>query len=283
TVKFVLGESIASGALPLAKVELSSSGILIVESIAPTMEVARSTSERTKGFENYSNDLLLKGNNLIFSHPDGFTHDLISGVWQKPTFNPAKTEGYRKGDIIWLLPSDYGTLSTPPDEIYPWTMPADHPFNLLGKPKTYQAQTTFKLYGVRLRSTKDSNTDNPLTDKSCIGSSWVVDDPQAVVEMGSSVLGEYIIYTTFDICLKITSSFSYSGVAFVKELVFPVILGSKKRVLYSANGSSTTTSLTPYYNPNSFTLTKFEARGYEVNGMSTSGTVTVTANVEGVL
>ena len=194
TVKFVSGTSLASEVLPLASVELSSSGILIITSVAPIMEVAKATSERTKGFENSSDNLLLKGKSLIFSRPDGFEHDLINGVWRKPTFDTSKTEGYGKGDIIWLLPPDYGMLWTPPstEVTYPWVMSADNPYNLLGKPKTYQAQTQFTLKAIRLMSTKDNNTDNPLTDKSCIGSSWIVDDPWAVIESGSNSLGDVL-------------------------------------------------------------------------------------------
>ncbi|MGL5253807.1 MAG: hypothetical protein ACRC9L_02115 [Brevinema sp.] len=177
TVKFVHGESLPSNTLALASVELSSSGILIINNIAPVLETSKSTSNRTKG-------LFSRNQSLVFSREDGFECDLVHGIWRKPVFNPQKSDGYSKDDIIWLLPPDYRTLWTPPstEVTYPWTMPADHPYNLLGKEKTYLAQTSFTLQAIRLRSTKDNNTDNPITNKSCIGSSWVVDEPRALCE-----------------------------------------------------------------------------------------------------
>ena len=239
TVKFVSGISLASEVLPLASVELSSSGILIITSIAPTMEVAKAVGERTKG-------LVARDKSIVFVRDDGFEHDLIRGVWRKPTFDTTKTEGYAKGDIIWLLPPDDGTLWTPPatEVTYPWTMTAEHPYNLLGKEKTYQAQTSLNLYAIRLRSTKDNNTDNPLTDKACIGSSWVVDEPWAIFESGSNVVDQttclYKIFANLEIDANISKQFTgmVTNVFKTITLKFPLVINSPKLTNFYMQGPS---------------------------------------------
>lgn len=125
----------------------------------------------------------------IVSPIDGSKLSIVDGILGYPTFDPAKTAGYPKGALLWLIPPTFDVIDTG-SRVYPYTIPAS-PTSWMGKEHVYLARTQFKRFPVLLRSTKDNNTDNFVENQMHVGMSWEVAQPDALCELGYSSNGDY--------------------------------------------------------------------------------------------